>query len=126
MLFECRSESDQSKLLDLNGSKMGGKKIHVVRGSVRMSISEAFSYIKRKLGTAEEVKRYEVDVPIRTVQQNFEQLEEFDEEYDLDQRSHLLPSLVGPVRTVQHAPALPSRGSQPQGKGAGPRNNAPH
>ena len=79
ILYECRSENDQGLLLDLDGSKVGHKKLSIVRGRVHMSVDEAFAWIKRKLGTMEEAKRYEGEIAVRAVQNDFH--EDSDEEY---------------------------------------------
>jgi hypothetical protein len=121
ILYECKSETDQGLLLDLDGAKVGTKKLQIVRGMVHMSVKEAFAWIKRKLGTMEEAKRYEADVQVRAIQQERDTQEESEEDFGHPQ-TQPSPVLVGPVRTVQQQAANQSR---PQGKGASKRNSAP-
>lgn len=125
ILYECRSESDQGLLLDLDGSKVGGKKIQVVRGMVHMSVSEAFAWIKRKLGTIEEAKRYETEMSVRAVQHGDSFHEGSEEEYGSLQ-TQSAPNLVGPVRSVQqqsHSGGSQGKGGAPKRSGSNPQSS---
>jgi len=125
ILYECRSESDQGLLLDLDGSKVGGKKIQVVRGMVHMSVSEAFAWIKRKLGTIEEAERYETEMSVRAVQHGDSLHEGSEEEYGSLQ-TQSAPHLVGPVRSVQqqsHSGGSQGKGGAPKRSGSNPQSS---